>query len=43
MTRRLFALAFVAVALIAADKPNFTVTWKLNSAKSDFGPMPQGP
>ena len=31
------------MTLVAADKPNFTGTWKLNSAKSDFGPMPQGP
>lgn len=41
MTRRLcLALAFVAVTAIAADKPNFTGNWKLNAAKSDFGPMP---
>lgn len=28
-------------AAIAADKPNFSGTWKLNADKSDFGPMPK--
>ena len=47
MTRRLWTLALAATligcAALAADKPNFTGSWKLNNAKSDFGPMPQGP
>ncbi|HAX44380.1 MAG TPA: hypothetical protein PLF84_10180 [Bryobacteraceae bacterium] len=30
----------VALALPAADKPDFSGSWKLNSARSDFGPMP---
>ncbi|MGA2132995.1 MAG: hypothetical protein ABSH50_11930 [Bryobacteraceae bacterium] len=37
------ALALIAGAvgfIQAADKPNFTGTWKLNTAKSDFGSMP---
>jgi len=33
----LFALAALAVA---ADKPNFSGDWKMNAAKSDFGPIP---
>jgi hypothetical protein len=28
------------IALPAIAKPNFTGDWKLNTAKSDFGPMP---
>ncbi|HEY3441880.1 MAG TPA: hypothetical protein VGK29_14045 [Paludibaculum sp.] len=47
MTRRFWALAIAATltcgAAWAADKPNFTGNWKINNAKSDFGPMPQGP
>jgi hypothetical protein len=31
---------FAAFALTAADKPDFTGTWKLNLAKSDFGQAP---
>ena len=39
--RLLLALALVAlVALPAMALPNFTGTWKMNSSKSDFGPMP---
>ncbi len=30
----------VALALPAADKPDFSGSWKLNSSRSDFGPMP---
>jgi hypothetical protein len=26
---------------LAADKPDFSGTWKLNVGKSDFGPMPK--
>ena len=35
----LVALVF-ALTLPAADKPDFSGNWKLNAAKSDFGPMP---
>ena len=46
MTRRLFAALFVccfmgSVAAVAADKPDFSGKWKLNTEKSDFGPMPK--
>lgn len=47
MIRRFCALAIAAIltcgAAVAADKPDFSGSWKLNNAKSDFGPMPQGP
>jgi len=46
MTRRLFAALFVCLmagsaAAVAADKPDFSGNWKLNTEKSDFGPMPK--
>jgi len=34
------ALAIAAVAAGAADKPNFSGEWKMNAAKSTFGPVP---
>lgn len=46
MTRKgflLFCCAIAGLALGAGQaqaKPNFTGDWKLNAAKSDFGPMP---
>lgn len=47
MMRRLIAAAalaaFFVFGLAAAEKPNFSGVWKLNNAKSDFGPMPGGP
>jgi hypothetical protein len=47
MMRRLIAAALLAAfcvfGLAAAEKPNFSGVWKLNHAKSDFGPMPGGP
>lgn len=47
MTRRFLTLAallaLAALFCFAADKPNYSGVWKINSAKSDFGPMPQGP
>ncbi|MGB9610235.1 MAG: hypothetical protein ACPL7M_04625 [Bryobacteraceae bacterium] len=47
MMRRLFVAAalaaFCVFGLAAAEKPNFSGVWKLNNAKSDFGPMPAGP
>jgi len=42
-TTRLFSLAFLTVALglvQAQAKSDFSGTWKLNVAKSDFGPVP---
>jgi hypothetical protein len=35
-----FALMATAAAGFAQTKPDFTGTWKLNVAKSDFGPLP---
>ena len=44
MIRRLIAPALLAASLLASayaqQKPNFTGTWKLNVAKSDFGMVP---
>lgn len=37
------AAALFALCLPGAEKPNFSGNWKLNNAKSDFGPMPSGP
>ena len=34
------ALALFAGTLAAQDKPNFSGSWKMDAAKSDFGPMP---
>ena len=33
-------IAVLASIALAADKPNFAGDWKLNAAKSDFGPIP---
>lgn len=33
-------LALFASLASAQDKPNFSGSWKMNAAKSDFGPMP---
>jgi hypothetical protein len=46
MTRRLFAALFVCLAAgsvtaAAAGLPDFSGNWKLNTEKSDFGPMPK--
>ncbi len=46
MNRKTMLLALGAIVLVtlglgqAQAKPNFTGDWTLNSAKSDFGPMP---
>jgi len=44
MIRRIIAPALLAASLLASayaqQKPNFTGTWKLNVAKSDFGMVP---
>ena len=34
------ALLLIALGLTATAKPNLTGTWKLDPAKSEFGPMP---
>jgi hypothetical protein len=36
----LFALTILAGTVAAADKPNFSGDWKMNAAKSNFGPIP---
>lgn len=36
----LFGVAVLACASFAQDKPNFSGTWILDVAKSDFGPVP---
>jgi len=36
----LFAIAVLAGTAVAADKPSFSGDWKMNAAKSDFGPIP---
>jgi len=33
-------IAAMAITSLAADKPNFSGEWKLNMAKSVFGPVP---
>src|SRR5947199_181114 len=33
----------MATAAMAAEKPNFSGTWKINLKKSDFGPVPPDP
>jgi hypothetical protein len=42
MTRSLFVLsALFSLTLTAADHPNFTGSWKMNAARSDFGGIPK--
>lgn len=36
----LFAFTVLAGPMAAADKPNFSGDWKMNAAKSNFGPIP---
>ena len=44
MMRRLFSITFLIalplVSVFAQQKPDFSGTWKLNVAKSDFGALP---
>jgi hypothetical protein len=40
LTRISFLLAVASAFAFAADKPNFTGTWEMNKAQSDFGQMP---
>jgi hypothetical protein len=36
----LFVLATLTATAVAADKPNFSGDWKMNTAKSNFGGLP---
>src|SRR5260370_23828026 len=38
--KAVFAIAALASLAMAADKPNFTGSWKLDPDKSTFGPIP---
>ena len=40
MNRRSLIFFFAILPIAAAGKPNFSGTWKMNPAKSDFGKMP---
>lgn len=37
----LLGLLLCSTAAVAADKPDFSGNWKLNTEKSEFGPMPK--
>jgi hypothetical protein len=41
MRRLLILLTLSALALNAADHPNFSGSWKMNAARSDFGEIPK--
>ena len=40
VSKALLIIAGLASMAFAADKPNFSGDWKLNAAKSNFGPIP---
>jgi hypothetical protein len=40
LSKAVVTIAAVAAIAMAADKPNYSGDWKLNAAKSDFGPIP---
>jgi hypothetical protein len=40
MLRQIYAILLLGAAAFAQSQPNFSGTWKLNVAKSDFGMMP---
>jgi hypothetical protein len=40
LSKALLILAALATIALAADKPNFSGEWKVNTAKSNFGPIP---
>jgi hypothetical protein len=40
LAKALLIIAALASIALAADKPNFSGDWKLNAAKSNFGPIP---
>jgi hypothetical protein len=39
-TFAVLAVFLFAASVVAQSKPNFSGTWKLNTSKSDFGPLP---
>ena len=40
LSKALLMIAALASIALAADKPNLSGDWKLNAAKSNFGPIP---
>jgi hypothetical protein len=40
LLKAVIMIAALACIAVAADKPNFSGDWKLNAAKSNFGPIP---
>jgi hypothetical protein len=40
LLKTVLTIAALAGMALAADKPNFSGDWKLNAAKSNFGPIP---
>jgi hypothetical protein len=40
LSKALLIIAALASIALAADKPNFSGEWKVNTAKSNFGPIP---
>jgi hypothetical protein len=40
LSKALLIIAALATIALAADKPNFSGEWKVNTAKSNFGPIP---
>ncbi len=40
LVKIVLTIAALASIALAADKPNFSGDWKLNAAKSSFGPVP---
>ncbi len=40
LLKTVLMIAALAGIALAADKPNFSGDWKLNAAKSNFGPIP---
>jgi hypothetical protein len=40
LLKSVLLIAALAGMALAADKPNFSGDWKLNAAKSNFGPIP---
>jgi len=40
LSKLVLIIAALASIALAADKPNFSGDWKMNAAKSNFGPIP---
>jgi hypothetical protein len=40
LSKTVLIIAALASIALAADKPNFSGDWKMNAAKSNFGPIP---